>query len=97
MLTRGISTVFCKTVEIFCDYPITGKLATFDEVKLINNQFFGKYDLFVAVDCGDIFRTGEFSGLYDSQKETLTMKKLPLIYSIVTLLRRFTDDKQWIT
>jgi len=62
-----------KTVEIFCDYPITGKLATFDEVKLIHNQFFGKYDLFVAVDCGDIFRTGEFSGLYDSQKETLTI------------------------
>ena len=62
-----------KTVEIFCDQPITGKLATFEYTKLIHNEFFGKYDLYVAVDCGDVFRVGEFSGLYDSQKETLTI------------------------
>ena len=62
-----------KTVQIFCDFPITGKLATFDQVKLISNQFFGKYDLYVAVDCGDVYRVGEFSGIYDCQKETLTI------------------------
>ncbi len=62
-----------KSVQIFCDDPITGKLATFEEVKLVSNQFFGNYDLCVAVDCGDVFRMGEFSGLYDAQKETLTI------------------------
>lgn len=62
-----------KTVEIFCDFPITGKLATFAEVKLVSSEFFGKYDLYVAVDCGDVYRTGEFSGLYHAQKETLTI------------------------
>ncbi|MBQ8433878.1 MAG: bifunctional oligoribonuclease/PAP phosphatase NrnA [Clostridia bacterium] len=62
-----------KTVEIFCDQPITGKLATFELTKLVHSEFFGKYDLYVAVDCGDVFRVGEFSCLYDSQKETLTI------------------------
>lgn len=62
-----------KSVQIFCDTPITGKLSNFDETKFISQQYFGNYDLLVAVDCGDIFRVGEFSALYNVTKETLTI------------------------
>lgn len=62
-----------KVVNIFCDTPMDSKLLVFDEVSHISQQFAGKYDLYVAVDCGDIFRVGEFSGIYNSFAETLTV------------------------
>ena len=51
-----------KNVSIFCDTKIDDKLAIFEETKYISNSFSGKYDLLVAVDCGDIFRVGQWSG-----------------------------------
>ena len=62
-----------KTVSIFCDMPMEAKLAVFEEVGGISANFCGKYDLFVAVDCGDICRIGEFSGVYSKFSETLTI------------------------
>ena len=62
-----------KTVNIFCDTAMETKLFVFDEVSNISQQFSGKYDLYVAVDCGDIFRVGEFSGIYSRFAETLTI------------------------
>ena len=62
-----------KTVSIFCDMPMENKLSVFEEVKSISTEFSGKYDLFVAVDCGDINRVGVFSGIYSRFDETLTI------------------------
>ena len=62
-----------KTVNIFCDMPMEAKLSVFEEVVGFSASFSGKYDLFVAVDCGDIYRIGEFSGIYSNFSETLTI------------------------
>ena len=62
-----------KTVNIFCDMPLDNKLSVFEEVSTISTNFSGKYDLFVAVDCGDINRVGEFSGIYSKFSETITI------------------------
>ena len=62
-----------KTVNLFCDMPMESKLSVFDEVAGFSTNFAGKYDLFVAVDCGDINRVGEFSGIYCQFGETLTI------------------------
>ncbi|MCH5153445.1 MAG: bifunctional oligoribonuclease/PAP phosphatase NrnA [Clostridiales bacterium] len=62
-----------KHVDIFCDMPMESKLSVFVEVASISTNFSGKYDLFVAVDCGDINRVGEFSGIYSKFAETLTI------------------------
>lgn len=62
-----------KTVSIFCDMPMESKLNVFEEVAEISTNFCGKYDMFVAVDSGDIFRVGEFSALYSNFAETLTI------------------------
>lgn len=59
--------------EIFCDSEINGKLLRFEEARAIKNKIDGKYDLMVAVDCGDLFRLGNFSGSYSDFDETLTL------------------------
>ena len=62
-----------KTVNIFCDMPMEDKLSVFEEVAQISTDFSGKYDLLVAVDCGDLYRVGVFSGIYSKFVETLTI------------------------
>ena len=63
-----------KTVKIFCDMPVGNKITdSFEETREISAQFSGKFDLLVAVDCGDINRDGEFGGLYSNNRETLTL------------------------
>lgn len=62
-----------KNVKIFCDSNVDPKLNVFQEVGLFSKKFDGKYDLLVAVDCGDIFRVGEFSSFYSKFAETLTI------------------------
>lgn len=62
-----------KETSVFCDTELDTKLNVFAEMKKISTSFSGKYDLLVAVDCADIFRVGEFSGIYNSFNETLTI------------------------
>lgn len=62
-----------KTCRVFCDSPLGSSFAKFGETALIERQFDGDYDLLVAVDCGDIFRTGEFAGVYSKFEQTLTL------------------------
>lgn len=63
-----------KICEIFCDSALSKKLLSFSIPSIeIHKDFFGKYDLFVAVDCGDIFRLGEFAGIYNGFTNTLTI------------------------
>lgn len=62
-----------KNVTLFCDVPMTDGVKQFEQSALYNQTFFGKYNLMVAVDCGDVFRLGEFSGVYDAFDETMTI------------------------
>ena len=59
--------------NVFCDSDLGSSFAKFEETNIISKQFDGEYDLFVAVDCGDVFRTGEFVKLYDGFEQTLTV------------------------
>ena len=62
-----------KSVSIFCDAEIGGNLREFSQGETFNKTFSGKFDLLVAVDCGDIRRVGEFGGMYGRFSETLTI------------------------
>lgn len=62
-----------KNVAVFCDSEMSAGLKKFSRVSEYSNTFHGKYDLFVAVDCGDLLRVGEFAGIYDAFAETLTV------------------------
>lgn len=62
-----------KHVSVFCDSDLSGRLLSFDEANSISKTFVGKYDLLVAVDCGDIYRVGEFGAVYANAPKTLTI------------------------
>ena len=63
-----------KNVRLFCDMPISDKLkAAFPEMCEIVPKYSGKYDMLVAVDCGDLKRVGESSDIYGRFSETLTL------------------------
>ena len=64
-----------KTVAMFCDMPVGDKVTTnFDETRLISDTYDNnKYDLFVAVDCGDLNRLGTFGNLYRNFAESMTI------------------------
>ena len=61
-----------KKVALFCDM-MSETLEQFTQGESFNREFHGKYDLLVAVDCGDISRLGEFYSVYDRFEETLTI------------------------
>lgn len=78
--TVGASVALClalqkigKQVQIFCDGSLGDKLGSFEATSSISREFFGSYDLHVAVDSGDVFRLGELSSAFESSKETLTI------------------------
>lgn len=60
-------------VDLYCDSAMSAKLCRFNEVHSYSTCLNGKYDLFVAVDCGDIFRLGQLGRVYDSAIETMTI------------------------
>lgn len=79
--TIGASMALClalrklgKTAQVFCDTALTPSFYQFEGVKdCVANQFFGKYDIYTAVDCGDLLRTGEFASLYNTFANTITI------------------------
>ena len=62
-----------KNVAIYCDSDLSSRLLSFHETATISKTFEGKYDLLVAVDCGDIYRIGEFGQIYAKAHKTLTI------------------------
>ncbi len=62
-----------KSAEIFCDTELTDSFANFAATNCVKKQFEGKFDLFVAVDCGALSRVGEFAGLFSKFANTLTI------------------------
>ncbi len=78
--TIGASLALClalrrmgKKADVFCDGELGEKFAFFEGTADISSRFEGGYDLYAAIDCGDIFRTGAFSGQYASFPNTLTV------------------------
>ena len=71
--TVGAASALClalrkagKNVALFCSDELSDGLKKFPLSLQYSQTFFGKYDLMVAVDCGDVFRLGDFSGVYDA-------------------------------
>lgn len=62
-----------KEVDLFCDMDLGATLAQFTQGLPFNRVFQGKYDLLVAIDCGDTKRLGEFAFQYGKFDETLTI------------------------
>lgn len=62
-----------RNCQIFCDSPLNETFQKFEHTSLITNKLQGNFDLFVAVDCGDVFRTGEFADVYADFTCTLTI------------------------
>ena len=62
-----------KKVAVFCDSEMNARLSVFEQTKSISRQFYGKYDLSVAVDCSDVERIGELSAVFYSARETMTI------------------------
>ena len=62
-----------KSVSLFCDTEMTDTLSKFLQGENFANTFSGKFDLMVAVDCGDLNRVGEFGATYARFAETLTI------------------------
>ena len=63
-----------KKASVFCDDTIPEKFESFG----FKNHFLKEYindnfDLFIAVDCGDLNRLGAFSAVFNSHKNTLTI------------------------
>lgn len=63
----------CKRVEVFCDSDLSNRLASFEQTQSISKDYFGKYDLLVAVDCSDSSRVGQLEPIFVSARETLTV------------------------
>ena len=62
-----------KSVSLFCDTEMTDTLSKFLQGESFADTFSGKFDLMVAVDCGDLSRVGTFSGMFNRFPETLTI------------------------
>lgn len=63
-----------KRVDVFCDSDLSSRLSSFELTSALKKTFSGnKYDLMVAVDCSDIYRLGDFGGIYNSCRETMTI------------------------
>ncbi|MBQ7349091.1 MAG: bifunctional oligoribonuclease/PAP phosphatase NrnA [Clostridia bacterium] len=56
--------------EVFCCDKIPEKFCFLKSVKSVSDKFFGEYSAFVAVDCADLSRLGDFSELFKSHKNT---------------------------
>ena len=62
-----------KEVNLFCDMDLSETLTKFTQGEQFNKVFQGKYDLLVAVDCGDDNRLGKFYSVYNRFDETMTV------------------------
>lgn len=62
-----------KKASLFCNDQLSDGLRKFDKTALYSDVLSGKFRLMVAVDCGDLFRLGEFASAYDRCAETMTI------------------------
>ena len=62
-----------KKVCICCDSEMTSRLKAFEQTEFVSQQFVGKYELYVAVDCSELSRIGELSSVFSHSRETLTL------------------------
>lgn len=63
-----------KTADAYCDEPPTEGMREFLREGEISLEMRGvKYDTLVAVDCGDIFRLGVFSDMFEKHPNTVVL------------------------
>ena len=62
-----------KDVKIFCEDPLPQKFEQFGFSGYFFDTIPQKYDLYVAIDCGDIGRLGKYGDIFVKQKNTLTI------------------------
>jgi len=62
-----------KNVAIFCDTPLKGRLSFVEGYETIRQEFYGKYDLHAALDCGDSLRMGELYEAFFRCKNTVNI------------------------
>lgn len=62
-----------KYAQIFSSDTVPEKFEILPEVKSIKNSLDGEYDVFVAVDCSDIARTGVFANDFAKHKNTFVV------------------------
>ncbi|MEG1527748.1 MAG: bifunctional oligoribonuclease/PAP phosphatase NrnA [Clostridia bacterium] len=63
-----------KTCKVFCDEQPNEKISRFiPENFQIYSKIEEKFDLIVAIDCGDVFRLGELSGEFSQSLNTLSI------------------------
>ncbi len=53
-----------KEADIYCDTTLMGRLSFLSGYENISTEFRGKYDLHIALDCGDGLRLGELGGVF---------------------------------
>lgn len=65
-----------KTVKIFCDEEVPSKFLNFGFAEQFNVEFQEKlkdFDLYIAIDCGDLGRVGAFYNKFTNNKNTLAI------------------------
>ncbi len=78
--TLGASIALCrilqnmgKDAEVYCDTTIDCNLHKYYGITNVKSSYNAKHDLFVAVDCGDLGRLGEFGTIYSRHSNTMTI------------------------
>ncbi len=78
--TLGASIALCriltnmgKNATVYCDSEIENSLHKYYGISSVATTYSGKHDLFVAVDCGDIGRVGEFGDIFYKHNNTMTI------------------------
>ncbi len=62
-----------KAVSLFCDGDLIDSFSHFPQTKNISKTLEGEFDLYVAVDCGDVNRLGSFAGVYYKFPRSITI------------------------
>lgn len=70
---RSALTAMGKTVDIYDDTKLKGRLAFLDGYENISMSFSGKYDLHVALDCGDGSRLGDMYEAFFRCRNTINI------------------------
>lgn len=68
---KGALLQLGKKADIFCDGEISENYLVLPYIDKINQPEFSDYDTIIAVDCGDINRTGKYADLFKTHENTL--------------------------
>lgn len=70
---KGALLQMGKNADIYCDSEISDNYHILPFINEINIKKFNGYDTIIAVDCGDLNRTGKYAELFKNHKNTLSI------------------------